>query len=61
MWVSVDDRLPVRGERVIATDGSFVGEAYLSASGKWVRYGNALSWVDTLGKEVVKWMPMPEV
>lgn len=28
-WVSVEERLPEPGERVIATDGAFVGEGYM--------------------------------
>ena len=34
-WVSVYDRLPEPGERVLATDCGFVGEFYINKRGKW--------------------------
>ena len=37
-WVSVYDRLPEPGERVLATDCGFVGEFYINKLGKWQRY-----------------------
>ena len=37
-WVSVYDRLPEPGERVLATDCGFVGEFYINKRGKWQRY-----------------------
>ena len=54
-WISVKDRLPLCGDRVIMTDGVFVCEAFLSISGKWVR--NGISWIES---EITRWMPMPE-
>lgn len=37
-WVSVEDSIPCSGKRVLATDGSFVGEAwYASFSKSWYR------------------------
>lgn len=38
-WYSVKRALPDPGERVIVTDGVFVGEAYLGKNGTWKRYG----------------------
>ena len=37
-WVSVEDRLPEAGERVLAANGSFVGEAYVASNGAWMRH-----------------------
>lgn len=53
-WISVKDRLPVCGERVLITEGSAVFEAYLSISHKWVRAG--IGWAES----VTHWMPLPE-
>ena len=56
-WVSVEDYLPSDGERVIATDGHFVGEAYLDCYGVWCRsYG--MRW-DMFETEVTHWMSLP--
>ena len=38
-WYNARRALPDPGERVIVTDGVFVGEAYLSKGGIWLRYG----------------------
>lgn len=63
-WISVTERLPVPGERVLAArDGVFVGESYLSESGVWRRYYGAL-WVLLGCAPVTHWMPLldaPEV
>lgn len=53
-WISVEDRLPMCGERVLITEGSAVFEAYLSISHKWVRTG--IGWTES----VTHWMPLPE-
>ena len=53
-WISVKDRLPRCGDRVITTDGVFACEAFLSISGKWVR--NGIGWIES---EITHWMPMP--
>ena len=37
-WVSVEDTVPDPGERVFATDGIFVGEAYRSSANSWFRH-----------------------
>ena len=52
-WVSVDDRLPEPGERVLAANSSFVGEAYMASNGAWMRH-DGFPW------EVDVWMPMPD-
>ena len=52
-WVSVEERLPEPGERVLAANGSFVGEAYLASNGTWMRH-DGFPW------EVDCWMPMPD-
>ena len=38
-WVSVEDRLPEPGERVLATDCGFVGEFYINCE-FWEERGN---------------------
>ena len=52
-WVSVEERLPEPGERVLAANGSFVGEAYMVSNGAWMRH-DGFPW------EVDAWMPMPD-
>ena len=34
-WVSVKNKKPELGERVLATDGAFVGEGYMDCYGVW--------------------------
>ena len=51
-WVSVEERLPEPGERVLAANGNFVGEAYMASNGAWMRH-NGFPW------EVDAWMPLP--
>lgn len=36
-WVSVKNKKPELGERVLATDGAFVGEGYMDCYGVWCR------------------------
>ena len=58
-WISVEERRPEPGKRVIATDGVFVGEAYRTSADTWRRYdGTAMR--DCLGSIVTHWMPPPE-
>ena len=52
-WVSVEERSPEPGERVLAANGSFVGEAYMASNGAWMRH-DGFPW------EVDVWMPMPD-
>ena len=57
-WRSAQSDPPERGERVIVTDGYFVGEAYLQSNGKWLGYfGDDLK--ELFGTEITHWMPMP--
>ena len=57
-WISVEDRRPEPGKRVLATDGVFVGEAYRTSADTWRRYdGTAMR--DCLGSIVTHWMPLP--
>lgn len=59
-WISVEDRLPTPGTRVLATDGVFVGEAYRTSADAWSRYDGMAMW-DCLGSVVTRWMPLPGV
>lgn len=59
-WTSVDDELPAPGNRVIATDGYFVGEAYRTISGTWNRY-DGVAMRDCIGSIVTHWMPLPSL
>lgn len=66
-WISVEDRLPTPGARVIITDGVFAGEGFLSGktffgrgeSSQWKRYDNTL-WKASMKTEITHWMPMPK-
>lgn len=55
-WISVNERLPEYGERVLVTEGHATFEASLSISHKWVRCDMALGWLE----DVTHWMPLPE-
>ena len=58
-WVSVEDATPDPGERVLATDGIFVGEAYRTSANSWFRH-TGFPWRDGVtGRTVRFWMPMP--
>lgn len=58
-WISVDDRRPKPGTRVLATDGVFVGEAIYALDGRWSGYGGGILR-DCLGSVITHWMPLPE-
>ena len=58
-WISVDDRHPKPGTRVLATDGVFVGEAYRTSADTWHRY-DGIAMRDCIGSVVTNWMPLPE-
>ncbi len=58
-WISVDDRHPKTGTRVLATDGVFVGEAYRTSADTWRRY-DGIAMRDCIGSVVTHWMPLPE-
>lgn len=57
-WVSVEDRHPEPGKRVLATDGVFVGEAYRTSADTWRRY-DGIAMRDYLGSVVTHWSPLP--
>lgn len=59
-WISTQGTLPEPGERVLATDGTFVGEAYRTSANSWYRH-TGFPWRDGVtGKTVSHWMPLPE-
>ena len=61
-WISVQEKMPECGLRVIATDGTFVGEAWLGQNGRWMRYG--LEWSQAFfdgSDAITHWMPLPPV
>ncbi len=58
-WISVEDRHPKTGTRVLATDGVFVGEAYRTSADTWRRY-DGIAMRDCIGSVVTHWMPLPE-
>ena len=58
-WIPVTERLPEPGERVLATDGGFVGEFYLNSKGQWQRY-NVNDYSLLMALDILWWMPLPE-
>ena len=58
-WVSVEERLPEPGERVLATDCGFVGEFYINKRGEWQRY-NVNCFELLMALDILYWMPLPE-
>lgn len=59
-WISVEQKLPELGTRVIATDGVFVGEAIFARDSRWSGYGGGILR-DCIGSVVTHWMPLPPV
>ena len=58
-WVSVENAVPEPGERVLASDGIFVGEAYRTSANSWYRH-TGCPWRDGVtGRTVRYWMYMP--
>ena len=58
-WIPVTERLPEQGERVLATDGGFVGELYVNSRGQWKRY-NVNDHSLLMALDILWWMPMPQ-
>jgi hypothetical protein len=58
-WISVEERRPEPGKRVLATDGVFVGEAIFSRDSRWSGYGGGILR-DCIGSVITHWMPLPE-
>lgn len=63
-WISVEERLPDDGIRVIVADCDPDDDAQTQlvtlscrcpALGRWVDYGDGLNW-----RRVTHWMPLPE-
>ena len=57
-WVSVEEKLPEPGERVLATDCGFVGEFYINERGQWQRY-NVNCHALLMALDILYWMPLP--
>lgn len=57
-WVSVEERLPEPGERVLATDCGFVGEFYINKRGQWQRYNVNCSEL-LMALDILYWMSLP--
>lgn len=58
-WVSIKERQPAPGSRVLATDGTVVCEASVHKDGHWLRMYRAV-WCGEFRSKVTHWMPMPE-
>lgn len=58
-WISVEDRLPEPGKRVLATDGAFVGEMYINKRGQWQRY-NVNDHALLMALDILWWIPLSE-
>ena len=58
-WISVEERRPEPGKRVLATDGVFVGEAIFARDSRWSGYGGGILR-DCIGSVVTHWMPLPD-
>lgn len=58
-WISCSERLPKPGERVLTTDGAFVGEMYIDKRGKWRRY-NVVNHETMMALDILYWQPFPE-
>ena len=58
-WIPVTERLPEAGERVLATDGGFVGEFYINSQRQWQRY-NVNNYSLLMALDILWWMPLPE-
>ena len=54
-WISIEDKLPEKGERVLITNGAFVCESFLANNDKWQRGGTDLFFM-----QPTHWQPMPE-
>nr|DAH28248.1 MAG TPA: Protein of unknown function (DUF551) [Caudoviricetes sp.] len=59
-WISVEERRPEPGKRVLATDGVFVGEAIFARDSRWSGYGGGILR-DCIGSVITHWMPLPPV
>ena len=55
-WISVKDKMPEKGERVLAYAGGGVFEAFTNINDVWQRGG--IDFAKWYG-EVTHWMPLP--
>lgn len=58
-WIPCSEKMPNPGERVLATDGGFVGEMYIDNRGRWDRY-NVTYIQELMAFDILWWMPLPE-
>lgn len=58
-WISCKERLPEIGQRVIATNGTFTGEAYLRGHRKAFYRPYESEWEAVFDEPVTHWMPLP--
>lgn len=57
--IPCSEKMPNPGERVLATDGGFVGEMYIDKRGQWRRY-NVTYIQNLMALDILWWLPMPE-
>lgn len=57
-WISVKDRLPEPGVRVLATHGKYIDIASMSSSGTWGDPFDRAAFYS--GRQVTHWMPLPK-
>ena len=58
-WIPCSKALPNTRERVLATDGVFVGEMCINKRGQWERY-NITNYETLMSLDILAWMPLPE-
>lgn len=58
-WIPCGKALPNTRERVLATDGVFVGEMCINKRGQWERY-NVTNYETLMSLDILAWMPLPE-
>ena len=55
VWISVNDRLPIKGGEYLVTDGTSQMVALFDQSGVWDFYDNNTWWYS---EDVTHWMPL---
>lgn len=59
-WISVKDRLPKPGERILLSSKKFVGEGWINGTlNKFFRY-DGIEWSKIFIENITHWMPLPE-
>lgn len=56
-WISVNEKLPQPGRRVLLHAGGFIGEGWCSGT-RWLRNGRNVE--RDYDAAVTHWMPLPE-